>query len=270
VTEQQDVGVADIRAAQRPYMGLLAVGKMGPMFGEATSRLPRLGPRRAVVETPEHRGLRAAIVELGGLPDDEDDDFPPPPSFRRRARRGPAIPRELGTQSQDVAYRVATTCPDAGEERTDVGLAGRPSGESAGLPTFGSTGPLPRGVVKPPEWTPGRARVPGTARSPSKELAGKCRVGGLPHPQLDFVWDVDRGWTFDLAWPQPRLAVVFDGGARAGVRGVPGAGWIRDSARLNEAAIEGWSVLRLTPAQVADGSAYALVARALTSPWRRV
>src|SRR5690349_2189261 len=106
---------------------------MGPMFGEATRRLPRLGPRRAVVETPERRGLRAAIVELGGLPDDEDDDLPPPPSFRRGRRAGP---------------RRETSIADARPLEIPAG----------GAPDIG--------VVEPPEWTPGRARVPGSTQGP--------------------------------------------------------------------------------------------------------
>jgi hypothetical protein len=92
----------------------------------------------------------------------------------------------------------------------------------------------------------------------------------VPLPRLGYVWDRDRGWAFDLAWPHQRIAVVIDGGRRVRGQDVPGAGWIRDSYRLNEAAIEGWMVLRLTPAQVWDGSALQLVARAVTSPWRRV
>src|SRR4051812_32741247 len=106
------------------------------MFGEATTRLPRVEPRRAVVETAEMRGLSAAILELGGLPDDEDDEVVPvPESFGRlqRLRRERAIPRGLETPGPANDVRPPET----------------PDGRAPEV-----------GVVEPPEWTPGRARVP--------------------------------------------------------------------------------------------------------------
>ena len=45
---------------------------------------------------------------------------------------------------------------------------------------------------------------------------------------------------------------------------------MRDSERLNEAAIDGWMVLRVTAAQVEDGSALRLIALAVASPWKRM
>jgi hypothetical protein len=112
--------------------------------------------------------------------------------------------------------------------------------------------------------------VPGVTKGVREELARKCRLRALPLPRIGYVWNRDRGWRFDLAWVSPRVAVVFDGGWQVGGRTVYGAGWIRDSTALNEAVIEGWMVLRLTPAQVWDGSALRLVARLVTSPWRRL
>lgn len=211
---------------QAPYLG--ALGRSGPLFDGRERRLPRLGPRRATVETA---GLKRAILELGGLPPD-DDDLPPPPSFRRwrEDRRETTI-----VQARD-------------DDRPDVDL----------------------GVVEPSDWDSVMSEPPDRPRrTPVQELARRCRLNGLPEPQCGYVWERDRGWAFDLAWPRPRVGVVFDGGRSVG-SSVPGAGWIRDASRLNEAVILGWMVLRLTPAQAWDGTGLALTARLLASPWRRL
>jgi hypothetical protein len=148
--------------------------------------------------------------------------------------------------------------------------------ELGGLPADALGDGLPDlGVVEPPEPAPverepSRARVPGSTREPRQALARACQLRALPLPQLGYVWERERRWAFDLAWPHPRVAVVLDGGVRLGGRNVPGAGWIRDATRLNLAAIEGWMVLRVTPAQIADGQAVQWIARALASPWRRL
>ena len=128
------------------------------------------------------------------------------------------------------------------------------------------------GVGEPPayrERTRSRARVPGSTRDPRHDLARQCAMRALSVPRVKFTWEPERRREFDLAWPAPRVAVVIDGGRIDGLN-VPGAGWIRDAARLNLAAIEGWMVLRVTPVQIADGQAVKLVARALASPWRRL
>lgn len=200
------------------------------MFEMVRRRLWTAAPRRAIVETAEQRGVAAAIVELGGLPpfDDGEDDLPPPPTFGAR-RRG--IPR-----------RIAGRESGAGSQQS-----GGPDGR---LPTEEG-------------WRPGRAREPGVTRGPREVLARACRLQGVEGPRIGYCWQRERRWTFDLAWPDRRVAVVLDGGSRIGGRVVYGAGWIRDAQRLNEAAVEGWLVLRVTQAQVEDGSAARLIARAL-------
>jgi hypothetical protein len=215
-----------------------AVGRSGPAFGHLLGRLPRLGPRRAEVETPERRGLAAAIMELGGLP---DDDLPSPPSFGRRRRTEPSpFPRrERGIEHPPGAELAADARPDVG-------------------------------VMEPDDWAPGRAKEPGVTQGPREVLARGCRMLGLPHPRVQYVWERDRGWWFDLAWPRWRVAVAIDGGWRIGSRMVYGAGYLREVPKLNEAQIEGWMVLRLTAPEIRDGSGLRLVARALTSPWRRL
>jgi len=178
-------------------------------------------------------GVSSAIVELGGLPGEESgerDDFPSVPVFSSRRRRQQA--------EREATFRA--------EYPADSRAAQQPRREGR----------------------PGRARVPGVTQGWFPQLARGCRLRGLALPQGRYVWEPQHRWSFDAVWRSQRVALMLDGG---GVRGhdAPGAGWIRDAQQLNAAAIEGWLVLRMTPAQIHDGSVYELVARALAAPWRR-
>lgn len=62
-----------------------------------------------------------------------------------------------------------------------------------------------------------------------------------------------------------KLAIEIDGGAWTQGRHTRGAGFIRDLAKFNEAAILGWSILRFTPQQVLDGTAKEVIKRWLES-----
>lgn len=98
-----------------------------------------------------------------------------------------------------------------------------------------------------------------------------------PLPQVQFDTTGARRWRFDLAYLRPHLlAVEVDGGVwgrrnaktgawEAGARGghTSGSGFLRDLEKLNEAAVLGWRVVRVTPAMVYDGSAQTLIGRAL-------
>ena len=63
-----------------------------------------------------------------------------------------------------------------------------------------------------------------------------------------------------LGW---QFLVEVDGGSWIAGRHTSGAGFAADCEKLNEATILGYRVLRVTPAMVDDGSALALVERAL-------
>lgn len=72
-----------------------------------------------------------------------------------------------------------------------------------------------------------------------------------------------RGWRFDFAWPEQKLALEVDGGTWSGGRHTRGAGFERDCEKLNTAAIDGWRVLRVTGRMVRNGEAIKLVEKAL-------
>ena len=66
--------------------------------------------------------------------------------------------------------------------------------------------------------------------------------------QREHRFDAARRWRFDYAWPSQRVAVEIDGGQ-----------WVRNGGRhnrdsdrekLNQAAAQGWRVLRFSTQQV--------------------
>jgi len=46
-------------------------------------------------------------------------------------------------------------------------------------------------------------------------LAMHIRVNGLPEPEREYRFHPRRKWRFDAAWPDAKLAVEVEGGARA-------------------------------------------------------
>ena len=89
------------------------------------------------------------------------------------------------------------------------------------------------------------------------------RAAGGPQPVREYRFAPPRRWRFDLAWPAHRVAVEVEGGSFVGGRHSRGAGFERDAEKYNEAALEAWLVLRVTPRMVDDGRALRLVERAL-------
>jgi very-short-patch-repair endonuclease len=54
-----------------------------------------------------------------------------------------------------------------------------------------------------------------------------------------------RRWVFDFAWPEQRLAVEIEGGIFVRGRHVSPRGFVADCEKYNEAAVLGWTVLRI-------------------------
>ena len=90
-----------------------------------------------------------------------------------------------------------------------------------------------------------------------------CGMVGLPVPDREVVFARPRRWRFDLAWPDRKLAVEVEGGGYVYGRHARPAGFEADCEKYNEAALLGWTVLRVTPHMVDDGRALAVIERAL-------
>jgi hypothetical protein len=95
-------------------------------------------------------------------------------------------------------------------------------------------------------------------------LVAQLRAVGLPEPVLEHVFAPPRRWRFDLAWPDRWLACEIEGATWSPVsRHTRGAGYHKDLEKYNRAALNGWTLIRVTTNMVADGRALALLEEAL-------
>lgn len=95
-------------------------------------------------------------------------------------------------------------------------------------------------------------------------LRRQCVQIGLPTPARQVQFDAVRRWRFDLAWPAQLVACEVDGATWAEGRHNRGTGIHGDCEKFSYAAAQGWRVLRVDSKMVEDGSAVALIERALT------
>lgn len=94
-------------------------------------------------------------------------------------------------------------------------------------------------------------------------LALHMRGIGLPHPKREYRFHTTRKWRFDFAWPELRLAVEVEGGVYSGGRHTRGKGFEADAEKYNEAALMGWTVIRVTPGMIKKGLAIDTISRAI-------
>ncbi len=67
-------------------------------------------------------------------------------------------------------------------------------------------------------------------------------------PTAEHRFHAQRKWRFDYAFVAERVALEVEGGVYSGGRHTRPAGFLGDMAKHNEAAVDGWLVLRCTPA----------------------
>jgi hypothetical protein len=108
-----------------------------------------------------------------------------------------------------------------------------------------------------------------------ESLATLLKWEKLPQPEREYRFAAPRRWRFDFAWPArevkegqwthvyPAIAVEVEGGSFIEGRHTRGAAFEADCAKYNEAALAGWTVLRVTPKQIESGEAIAWIKRAL-------
>lgn len=85
---------------------------------------------------------------------------------------------------------------------------------------------------------------------------------GMPWPQRE-VRFCKRRWRFDFAWEHLLLAVECQGGRWSKSTHSGGARQTKSFEKTNEAAMLGWKCLQVNAEMIADGTALALIQRAM-------
>ncbi len=86
-------------------------------------------------------------------------------------------------------------------------------------------------------------------------LCMQIHVCGLPAPVREWRFHPPRRWRADLAYPGQGVVVECEGGTFTGGRHTRGAGYRRDLEKYNQAALDGYTVLRFDAALIASGVA---------------
>lgn len=97
-------------------------------------------------------------------------------------------------------------------------------------------------------------------------LLYSLKVARLPKPVTEYVFMQDRDFRFDAAYPQEKVAIEVEGGTGHGggkSRHTTPSGFKKDCEKYGEAAVLGWCLLRFPPDMLRDGSAVAMIGRAL-------
>lgn len=95
-------------------------------------------------------------------------------------------------------------------------------------------------------------------------LAMHIRGQKLPKPEQEHRFHATRKWRFDFAWPEKKVAIEVEGGIWSGGRHTRGKGFEGDCCKYNTAALEGWTVLRVTGSHIKSGQALEWIKEALT------
>ncbi|MGS3139356.1 hypothetical protein ACB316_14190 [Aeromonas sanarellii] len=80
-----------------------------------------------------------------------------------------------------------------------------------------------------------------------------AQLVGFPDPTTELMFHPKRKWRFDYAWEEQKLALEVHGGIHSGGRHTRGRGFVEDRAKMNEAALLGWTVLEVTPEHIKSG-----------------
>lgn len=102
------------------------------------------------------------------------------------------------------------------------------------------------------------SHAPKQASAPEFVFAMQCEADKL-HVEREYRFDAVRKFRFDFAIPEHKLGIEIDGGIFGkGGHSTP-LGIVRDMTKQNCAVMNGWWVLRFTPADISCGIAINLV-----------
>ncbi|MGA9668284.1 MAG: DUF559 domain-containing protein [Terracidiphilus sp.] len=103
------------------------------------------------------------------------------------------------------------------------------------------------------------SKIPQPLSRGEEEFALHCKATGL-HPVREFQFHPQRKWRVDFAFVDDKLAIEIEGGTHSMGRHNRADGYAADLEKYNALAVEGWSLLRYTPAMVTSGRALSQVA----------
>lgn len=85
------------------------------------------------------------------------------------------------------------------------------------------------------------------------EAEGILERLGVPFAS-EYRFDTDgRGWRFDFAFPEKKIAIEIEGGVWSGGRHTRGYGYKADIEKYNAAAMQGWKLNRFTADDLRSG-----------------
>lgn len=127
------------------------------------------------------------------------------------------------------------------------------------------------------KWRTRTGRVAGSGRTQrgplnwSNVLLTQIRLAGLPEPIQEYTFHAERQWRFDFCWREGGnlVACEVEGGIWMQTETGRSKGhahperFEKDCEKYNEAALYGWTVIRVTPGMVRDGRAIEWLERAL-------
>jgi len=105
--------------------------------------------------------------------------------------------------------------------------------------------------------------APSEGSAPEQLMAATLKIAGVQGWEREFAFHPKRGWRFDFAWPNERVALEIEGGVFSRGAHARPKGIVRDIRKSTEAQLLGWIVLRVLPRDVRRGLALQLVERAL-------
>ena len=102
-------------------------------------------------------------------------------------------------------------------------------------------------------------------------LEAVCPKMGLPSPVPEHRFHVKRLWRFDYAWLEWKVALEVEGLQRPGKksRHTTNSGYIGDMEKYNEAALDGWLVIRVVPSQLYSVGVELLERALVVRGWKR-
>ncbi len=96
------------------------------------------------------------------------------------------------------------------------------------------------------------------------ELMFQMVAEKLPPPIREYRFHEKRRWRCDFIWLDEKLIVEVEGGIWSKGRHTRGLGFQNDCEKYNEAALNGYKVLRVTSQQIKNGQAMEWIKRGLT------